>query len=51
VGAALSPAAAEGAVDRDALVRRIFADLISAGPRLEDAADVLALALTLDALR
>ena len=39
--------AAEGAADRDALVRRIFADLISAGPRLEDAADVLtALALT-----
>ncbi|MCW2893831.1 MAG: hypothetical protein JWO75_3320 [Actinomycetia bacterium] len=39
--------AAEGAVDRDALVRRVFADLISAGPRLEDAADVLAaLALT-----
>jgi hypothetical protein len=39
--------AAEGAIDRDALVRRIFADLISAGPRLDDAADVLtALALT-----
>jgi uncharacterized protein DUF6493 len=39
--------AAEGAADRDALVRRIFADLISAGPRLDDAADVLAaLALT-----
>ncbi len=46
VGAFIS-LAAEGAVDRDALVRRIFADLISAGPRLEDAADVLAaLALT-----
>jgi hypothetical protein len=39
--------AAEGAIDRHALIRRVFADLISAGPRLEDAADVLAaLALT-----
>jgi hypothetical protein len=39
--------AAEGAIDRDALVRRVFADLINAGPRLHDAADVLAaLALT-----
>jgi hypothetical protein len=39
--------AAEGAVDRGALIRRIFADLINAGPGVDDAADVLtALALT-----
>lgn len=46
VGAFIS-LAAEGVADRDALVRRIFADLISGRPRLDDAAHVLrALALT-----
>jgi hypothetical protein len=39
--------AAEGAADRDAVIRRIFAELISGSPGLEDAADVVAaLALT-----